>query len=568
MNDIRSKDGPHNDCSELLPARMLNEFVYCPRLFYLEWVEGDFRDSSETIEGRITHRTVDVESGDLPSPGSLKDSENVKIHSRSVTLSGEKCGVISKIDLIEGSGIKVRPVEYKRGSEPDIPQGVWPSDLAQVGIQIMILRENGYDCDDGVIYYSASRKRVTVEITEDIERWILDEAAKARDACTSGKIPAPLVDSPKCVRCSMVSVCLPDEINSLLLENEAKVDAEIRRLYPARDDAVPVYVQEQGSTVSKKNEEILVKFDGKVIATARLMETSQLSVFGNVQVSTQLINELCRRNIPIIYFSTGGWFNGITHGMSHKNVQLRVRQYFACNDKERSLTLAKKLIEGKIKNSRTLLRRNSRIRSDKALEELRSLADQVSRVKEQEVLLGIEGSAGRVYFHHFESMLKNVGDEYNFDFDGRNRRPARDPINAMLSLAYSLLTKEMTVTLLAVGFDPYLGFFHQMRYGKPSLALDMMEEFRPLIGDSIVVTMINSGEITKRDFVQRGNSTSLNPEGRKKLIGAYERRMDSMITHPIFGYKLSYRRVLEVQSRLLARWLSGEVKEYPPLITR
>ncbi|MDA8054900.1 MAG: CRISPR-associated endonuclease Cas1 [Thermoplasmatales archaeon] len=568
MDYTYGDNGSPKDCLEPLPARMLNEFVYCPRLFYLEWLEGDFQDSSETIEGRMTHRRVDVESGDLPPSDSLRENENLQIHSRSVTLSGERCGVISKIDLIEGSGIKVRPVEYKRGNEPEVPGGVWPSDLVQIGVQVLILRENGYDCDGGVVYYSGSRRRVNVEVSEDISRWVLDEVDKARAVCVSGRIPSPLVDSPKCVRCSLVSVCLPDEINSLILGDESEVDTEIRRLYPARDDSVPVYVQEQGSTVSKKNEEIVVKFDGKVISTARLMETSQLALFGNVQVTTQTINELCRRNIPISYYSTGGWFNGITHGMSHKNVEMRVRQYSACIDRERSLLLARKLIEGKIKNTRTFLRRNTRVQSDKALVELKSWADKASKAHDQESLLGIEGSAGRVYFQHFANMLKEVEGEYNFDFNGRNRRPARDPINAMLSFAYALLTKETTVTLLAVGFDPYLGFFHRIRYGKPALALDMMEEFRPLIGDSIVVTMINNGEITKKDFVQRGNSTSLTSEGRKKFIGAYERRMDSLITHPIFEYKLSYRRVLEVQSRLLARWLSGELKEYPPFVTR
>lgn len=549
----------------LLPVRMLNEFVYCPRLFYLEWVEGDFRYSHEIVEGDMKHKRVDVEAGDLPPPEAVDDSQ---IHSRSVTLSSEKFGIIAKMDLIEGSDGKVWPVEYKRGKEPDSSQGVWPSDLAQVYAQCLILKENGYTCNEGVLYYSGSKKRVNVGITEEAIAWVLNEADKAEQLSVSGSIPPPLVDSLKCVRCSLASICLPDEINSLIVEEQSQVDAQIRRLYPARDDAIPVYVQEQGSSVTKRNEEIVIKSEGKVLATVRLMEMSQLALFGNVQVTTQTIHELCKRNIPICYYSTGGWFNGITHGMSHKNIELRVKQYLVASNEKSSLALARRIVEGKIKNSRTLLRRNSEIVSRKALYQLKTWATESAGATDFGSLLGIEGSAGRVYFQHFRDMLKNTTDELDFDFEGRNRRPPRDAINALLSFVYALLTKELTVTLLAVGLDPYLGFYHRIRYGKPALALDMMEEFRPIVGDSVVISLVNNGEVTKSDFIQRGNSTALNPSGRKKVLGAYERRMDTVITHPLFSYTISYRRILEVQIRLLARWLIGELKEYNAFVTR
>jgi CRISPR-associated protein Cas1 len=170
-------------------------------------------------------------------------------------------------------------------------------------------------------------------------------------------------------------------------------------------------------------------------------------------------------------------------------------------------------------------------------------------------------------------MLKSgdIGDEaspFSFDFDGRNRRPPRDPVNALLSLAYSILSKDLTVACYAVGFDPMIGFYHQPRFGRPALALDLMEPFRPLIADSAVLTAINTRMISPGDFVQAGPAVALSPSGRKAFYRAYEMRMDSLVTHSLFEYRVSYRRLLEIQARLLARYFEGEIAEYPVFMTR
>lgn len=185
-------------------------------------------------------------------------------------------------------------------------------------------------------------------------------------------------------------------------------------------------------------------------------------------------------------------------------------------------------------------------------------------------LLGMEGVAANVYFSHFAGMLKYLDDTNapEFIFSARNRRPPTDPVNALLSFLYSLLVKDITVTLLSVGFDPYLGFYHKPKYGRPALALDLMEEFRPLVADSTVISLINNREISPKDFVRRGPAVALKPDGRKKVLQAYERRMNALVTHPIFGYSISYRRILEVQIRLLARHISGEIPAYEPFCTR
>lgn len=173
----------------------------------------------------------------------------------------------------------------------------------------------------------------------------------------------------------------------------------------------------------------------------------------------------------------------------------------------------------------------------------------------------------------FPGLLKTDSDEelpsaFRFDFAGRNRRPPRDAVNALLSLGYSLLAKDLTIACYATGFDPMMGFYHQPRFGRPALALDLMEPFRPLIVDSAVITAINTRMVSERDFVFAGGGVALTGEGRKAFYRAYELRMDTLVTHPIFGYRLSYRRLLEVQVRLLAKVLDGEVAKYPVFVTR
>ena len=221
---------------------------------------------------------------------------------------------------------------------------------------------------------------------------------------------------------------------------------------------------------------------------------------------------------------------------------------------------------GNFKNCRTLLRRHLESDDrDKLLFQLNDLIRKAERADNVATLLGIEGTAARFYFGGFARLLKG-GDA--FEINGRNRRPPRDPVNALLSFVYALLARELTVAAQAVGFDPLLGFFHRPRYGRPSLALDMCEEFRPLLADSIVLMLVNNGEITEQSFIQRSGSFALTPAGRRAVMAAYERRLQSEVTHPLFGYRISYRRILEVQMRLLARTVMGELDEYPTFCTR
>lgn len=201
---------------------------------------------------------------------------------------------------------------------------------------------------------------------------------------------------------------------------------------------------------------------------------------------------------------------------------------------------------------------------------MKQLAEQAQLAHSLDSLLGIEGTAARLYFEHFAGMLKVEGGDGMpaFEFAHRNRRPPRDPVNALLSLAYSLLVRDLTVVCHAIGFDPFIGFYHQPRFGRPALALDLMEGFRPLVADSAVLSAVNTRMVGKDDFVKAGRAVALTARGRKGFLRAYEQRMDLLATHPLFGYRVSYRRVLEIQARLLARVVSGELSRYPGFETR
>jgi CRISPR-associated protein Cas1 len=381
----------------------------------------------------------------------------------------------------------------------------------------------------------------------------------------------------------LAGICLPDEITLLKeLDNSEKQatnevgtaehnskpeTCSIRRLIPSCDDSRPVYVVGQGNTIRKKGERLEISSrDGTVNSEPKLREISQISLYGGVEITTPATVELMQRGIPVIHYTHGGWFQGICMGTTHKNVELRIRQFQWAMNPERSILLARKAVSGKIKNCRTLLRRNDPTHCNSSLNRLSKLAKDAEEALSIESLLGIEGAAAECYFSCFSNLLKERSKD--FSFQDRNRRPPKDPVNAVLSYLYGILVKDAFVTLLAVGFDPYLGFYHRPKYGKPALALDMMEEFRPIIADSVAITLFNNKELSSKDFIKSQGGVTLTAGGKKALVIGYERRMDTEITHPIFNYKISYRRILEVQARLLARAISGEIPEYPPFSTR
>ncbi|MDQ1282684.1 MAG: CRISP-associated protein Cas1 [Euryarchaeota archaeon] len=554
-----------NNALDLIPASTLGAFAYCPRLCYLAFVQGEFQDSAELADGRFLHRWVDAEQDPVPD-------EFVPFHARSVSLSAPKEGVCCRIDLLEGDGKSVTPIEYKRGKAHESPAGWYDPQMIQLAAQALALRENGFSCEHGVIYYILSKERVFVSFDPALMGKTRELIEKLRMMVEKGEIPPPLHASARCDRCSLAGVCLPDEVN-LLREEKAEQELagkpeeeRIRLLLAKKDDASPVYVIGQGHVVRKRGERLEIwSYDGGKKSEARIREVSQLCLYGGVEITTPAMLELMQRNIPVLHFSHGGWFFGICQGNSHKNVELRRRQFLWAEDQNRSLSVSKAIVSGKIRNCRVLLRRNGPGVPEGALESLERLAEQAEDAGKMSSLLGFEGAAAEIYFGQFGSLLNG---SLNFSFQSRNKRPPKDPVNSVLSYLYGILAKELFVTVLAAGFDPYLGFYHQPRYGRPALALDMMEEFRPIIADSVAITLFNNRELVPEDFIRTGIGISISPEAKKKVVRGYETRMHIEVRHPIFSYSVSYRRILEIQARLLARLISGEISEYPAFVTR
>ena len=584
---------------ELVPARMINEVVYCERLMYLEWSQGEFAHNAFTVDGSAVHARADKPSGALPTLGTKAEEDDEAeepppYQARSVWLSSEELGMTAKIDVVEGdaSGIAI-PIEYKRSAAPDVAEGAFLPERVQVCAQVLLLRANGYSSEYGEIYFARSKRRVTIAIDQALIDTTMEAVRRVRELARGGELPPPLIDDSRCDGCSLVGICLPDETNLLgeglaaraesradpanameafwpVAEDDVEgVEPEIilRRLQPARDDQLPLHVQEQGAKISLSGEELLVKSRDGTTTRARLPNISQVALYGNIQISTQAIRAIMERGIDLSFLTAAGWFCGRATGNATNNIELRMAQHRLLGDPDVCLRLTRGVVASKIRNCRVLLRRNHVAAPEVTLFELEQLAKKAERAESIASLLGFEGTAARSYYGEFSGMIKTIhaGD---FDLEGRNRRPPRDPVNALLSFAYSLLTREVAQAITSSGLDPLLGFYHQPRFGRPALALDLMEEFRPILGDSTVISAINNGVLTASDFEIHPTGVSLKSHARKRYIQAFERRMDQLVTHPVFGYRVSYRRVLEVQCRLLGRFLLGEIPEYPDFRTR
>ena len=289
-------------------------------------------------------------------------------------------------------------------------------------------------------------------------------------------------------------------------------------------------------------------------------------LYGAVQLTAQAAQACLEDGIDVAYFSPAGRFLGLLRGLPASGVDARLGQYRMFGEPGIRLKIAREVVRAKIHNQRVLLMRNGDA-PDRTLRALADLRDLTEKAGDLDTLRGLEGTAAAQYFEHFATMLSEKAG-VQFSFTERNRRPPRDPLNALLSQGYSILSKELAGVCHAVGLDPFLGFYHQPRYGRPALALDLMEEFRPLIADSVAISLLNRGELTAGHFSRSASGCFLREDGRKIFWEAWFRRLDTEVTHPQFGYAMSYRRMLEVQARQLWRYVRGEAERYFGFTTR
>lgn len=595
-----------------LPVRRLHNFIYCPRLFYYQWVENLFEENADTIAGSHAHRNVDKPSNyEEDKKAALAEGLAEGAHLRSLKLESVALGLVGVVDLIEGGPDGAEVVDYKKGSAKRGANGervAKESDAVQVMAHALLLEEEGTRVTRGWIYYAEDKRRVPVELTPELRAQTLQALADAKTLAASRHCPPPLVHDPRCLHCSAYPLCLPNESRWWAAGFEEVVDEQqmafvfdgwqernagvrfaasqpARAGFPAKADEgvrAPeikepprpggdageiLVVQQPGSQVGQRGDMFTVSIKGDVVQKMPGHQLRAIYVYGAVQLTAQAVQTALELDIDVAYFSPAGRFLGMLRGLPTSGVDARMGQYEFFQKEVIRLKLAREIIRAKIHNQRVLLMRNGDA-PESVLKTMAELRDGVAEVEDRTQLLGYEGMAANLYFEHFPTMLKGRGDAWRFDFQGRNKRPPRDPVNALLSMAYSMLAKELTGVCHAVGLDPFLGFLHQPRYGRPALALDLMEEFRPLIADSVVISLINRGELGVDDFVRSANGTFLKDAGRRAFWEGYFRRMDTEVSHPEFGYKMSYRRMLEVQGRQLWRYLRGEAAGYHGFTTR
>lgn len=353
-----------------------------------------------------------------------------------------------------------------------------------------------------MLYFAATKQRVPVAFDDGLVARARQVLTELREVGAQTVPPPPLVDSAKCPRCSLVGICLPDEVNLL----HGMPLGEVRRLVPGRDDIGLVYVVEPGASVGKAGERLGVHRRDGPAERIRLLDVASLSLYGNVSISAQAIRALTEHEIPILHHTYGGWLVALTTGVAFCNVELRTRQYRFADDPVACLPLAQAFVVGKIKNHRTLLRRNHRGDPQMVLRELSRLGVLAQQGASIDQLIGIEGLAAKAYLAHFAATLRESS---GFDLRARVRRPPTDPVNSVLLFLYSHLTRDTVVALLGLGLDPYRGVLHQLHYGRPSLALDLAEEFRALPANLVALTLLNNRVHKISDSLQRGQAVAL-----------------------------------------------------------
>jgi CRISPR-associated protein Cas1 len=357
------------------------------------------------------------------------------------------------------------------------------------------------------------------------------------------------------------------------------------------DGMATLYLTEPRSLVKKEGDTLVVHIpENEERGTARrkvrvpLIKVSQVVVFGDVTLTSPAMAALLEQQSDICFCSAYGRFRGRLAPPMSKNSLIRLAQHQAHGDPVRSFALARSFVRGKLANMRAMLLRANRKREDddvaRATKSMQGVLDQVDALQPGEAepapdpsrpqadtaygrLLGLEGAGTAFYFGVFGRLLNG-----EWRFDGRQRRPPRDPVNALLSFGYVLLMNQVSCAASIVGLDPYVGFLHSSQFGKPALALDVMETFRPLVVDSTTLTLLNNGMLSQRDFREELGAWRLTDEGRRTFLQKLEERLDTTIQHPVFGYKATYRRSLELEVRLVAKWLSGEIDRFRPFVVR
>lgn len=333
-----------------------------------------------------------------------------------------------------------------------------------------------------------------------------------------------------------------------------------------------LYITTPEAYLSKDGLNVVVSVDKEERFRISIMNVESIVTFGYMGASPGLMKLCMDNNVSLSFMTPQGRFICRVQGATRGNVLLRKKQYSLSEDEHVALNMAKLFITGKVFNTRSILQRF--IRDNGADDEVESVIKHLNLRKKRimeaadmEILLGEEGHAANSYFGVFDHLILHQKED--FPFNGRNRRPPKDEVNAMLSFVYMLIANDVTAALESVGLDPYVGIMHTLRPGRTSLALDMMEELRAYLGDRLVLSMINRKQVTKKDFIRQGDeSFVMTDDCRKELLTTWQKRKKETIVHPYLNEKIPVGLLPYVQALLLARAIRGDIDDYPVFLVR
>jgi len=519
-----------------LTIGLVAHHVFCPRRAWLE-LHGERTDTAQVAVGVADHAAVDDRSSSRT------------VRRRSVDVASDELGVRGRCDSVEiaedGSVVIVehKAAPVRRRSVVTEPQAV------QLAVQALCLREAGYIVRGAAVWFSTTRVRVEVELTEALLARARAAVEETRRDLSANLPPPTLEDDDRCRQCSHVSVCLPDEHRGRVAARRIGVGDPLGRI---------LHLASPGSRASLRRGQIEVSVRDEAAVRVPVGQVTGVVVHGNADVSSALIREILSRGYPIVWCSWSGRVVGWASAADGPNGDSRGPQHRL--DPSIGLAVACAIVDGKVRNQRNVLRRYS-LDGREALLLLARRAAEASTTAE---LFGVEGLAAAKYFGVIGGALKPEW----ASLSRRTGRPARDAVNAALNVAYGLLLADVIRAVVACGLDPSGGVLHSPGRNKPALALDLMEELRPLIADSAVLWAINNGEVREAHFRDDLGTVRLTEPGRKALIATYERRVTTEFTHPSFGYKVTWRRAMEIQARMFLAVVLGESRLYKPIVAR
>lgn len=542
---------------DTLRVSALHALAYCPRLFYLEEVEELYTQDAAVFAGRRLH--VELEK--------QEDEEWEELFLESVEL-----GLRGRVDALRTRYGQTIPYEHKRGrshrDDNNQPQA-WESDRIQIlAYACLIEAALGIPIQEGRIRYHADNVLVHVPLDDAGRATVRETIQKARSLRQSPLRPPVIENERMCARCSLAPVCLPEEAR--LAHNK---EWQPIRLFPEDDDRQVIHVLELGTSVGRTGEQFKIARRDQPVEKIPARQVGQIVLHSYSQISTQALHFCSEQGIGVHFISGGGRYLG-SFDTRQGSIQRRLRQYAALSNPEICLELARKLVTCRGKGQRKFLMRGQRGMKEipeplqQAIVQMKAVLKQVPKVTSLESLLGLEGNLAAWYFGALPHLI-SAGVPPELHFDHRNRRPPKDRFNALLGFGYAMLLKDVMNSILVVGLEPALGFYHQPRTQASPLALDLMEIFRVPLVDMPIMASINRGQWEiKDDFEIRGEQVWLSDSGRKKFVSLYERRKEETWKHPVTGYSLTYRRLLELEVRLLEKEWMGEGGLFAQLVLR